>query len=116
MPQHPASLRRPFPLILALAALLALATWFGCSKDDKKNPLSTGGGGATSTSFSGWLANGSQSGKVALTVNKASLAGRPYAGAGVATVTASGTLQFSGTAVIALTGTFDDQSGDLHVT
>ncbi len=116
MTRHAALRVRPLSPILVAASVLSLGIWAGCGSDDNKssNNGGGGGGGTTTSSFTGWLANSVENGSVAITVNKANLAGRPrIPNAPRAAVTASGTLTLSGVAPVALTGTLDDTSGDL---
>lgn len=108
------SLRRPLPAIVFLCLAISFATFVGCGSDDDK---SNNGGGTppTTSSFAGWLANGAESGQLGITVSVPNLARKLLApGAGRASVAASGTLVLTGTTTgIPLTGTFDDQTGDL---
>jgi hypothetical protein len=113
MPGLLAPLRRPIPSLLTLAAVLGLTFWVGCG-DDNKNPVNPGG--ATSSSFAGWLGNGSESGMLTLTVSMGNLAGRLHApGAASVTVTATGYLTLSGGATDTLNGTFDDETGYVDI-
>ncbi len=102
------------PVLSCLTAVLALGLVAGCGDDDDDNTPPPAGGGATSTAFTGWLANGVENGSLAITVNAPNLAGR--VGAPTAPrleVTSTGTLSLSGSAPIDLTGTLDDETGDL---
>ena len=113
MPGLLASLRRPLPSLLTLVAAVGLTFWVGCSKDDKKNPMSPG---ATTSSFAGWFGNGSESGMLRMTLHEGNLARPlPAPGATSIVVTASGFLTISGGATDTLNGTFDDESGYIDV-
>jgi hypothetical protein len=108
-----APLRRPLPSLLTFAAVLGMSFWVGCGNDDK-NPMNPGG--ATSSSFAGWLGNGNESGMLTLTVSMANLAGRlPAPGAASVTVTATGFLTHSGGTTDTLNGIFDDETGYVDV-
>jgi len=116
MPGLLASLRRPLPSLLTFATALSLTLWIGCSKNDKKNPMSPGGGGATTSSFAGWFGNGTESGMLSLKVNRGSLAGRLNAPGSISTaVTATGYLTHSGGATDTLNGTYDDETDYVDV-
>src|SRR6266850_2474166 len=109
-------LRRPLPSLLTFATALSLTLWVGCSKSDKKNPMSPGAGGATTSSFAGWFGNGSESGMLSLTVNRGSLAGRLNAPGSISTaVTATGYLAHFGGATDTLNGTYDDETDYVDV-
>ena len=114
MPGLLAQLQRPLPSLLTLATLLGLTFWVGCG-DDKKNPMNPGGG-VTSSSFTGWFGNGSESGRLSLTVSRGYLAGQLRApGSTPTVVAATGFLTLSGGATDTLNGTFDDESGYIDV-
>ncbi|HKW50149.1 MAG TPA: hypothetical protein VJQ53_00285 [Candidatus Eisenbacteria bacterium] len=114
MPGLLASLRRPLPSLLAFAAALSLTIWVGCSKDDKKNPMSPAG--ATTSSFAGWFGNGSESGMLSMTVHTGNLARQLRApGANSTVFTATGFWTVSGGATDTLNGTFDDATGYVDV-
>lgn len=115
MPRLLASLRRPLPSLLILMAAISFTIWVGCGSDDTKNPMNPGGG-ATSSSFTGWMGNGTESGKLSLTVQMGNLAGRLRAPGAVShVVTATGFFTPSGGATDTLSGTFDDESGYVDV-
>lgn len=100
-------------MMLCFAAVLSLSFVVGCG-DDESPPANPGGGGVTTSAFTGWLANSVENGSLAITINAAGLAGRiGVPNAPQAAVTASGTLTLSGAAPITLTGTFDDETGDV---
>ena len=114
MPGLLASLRRPLPSLLTFAAALTLTIWVGCGKD-KKNPMAPAG--STTSSFAGWFGNGSESGKLSVTLHEGNLARQLRApGATSTVVTATGFLTISGGATDTLNGTFDDESGYIDVT
>src|SRR5258705_8661152 len=109
MPGLLASLRRPLPSLLTFAAALTLTIWVGCGKD-KKNPMAPAG--STTSSFAGWFGNGSESGKLSVTLHEGNLARQLHApGANSTVVTATGFLTISGGATDTLNGTFDDETG-----
>ncbi len=115
MPGLLASLRRPLPSLLTFAAVLSLTFWLGCG-GNSKNPVKPGGG-ATTSSFTGWFGNGTESGLLRLTVSMGNLAGRLHAhDAASTTVTATGFLTVSGGATDTLNGNFDNDTGYLNVT
>jgi hypothetical protein len=117
MTPKPNLLRRILPRTLLLATIVAICVVAGCSSNDKKNPVSPGaGGGATTSTFTGWFANGNESGRMSITVGVANLSRtRPGSNAAHASVVATGTIVLTGGGTAALTGTFDDQTGDLNV-
>src|SRR5512140_812404 len=105
-----ASVRTSLGLLAVTAALLAA---FGCGSDNK-NPVNPGGGTTPTTTFTGLLANGTQSGKLSITVNSTSLA-RGLHGAPAAAVTATGTLKIVGGSTVSLTGSYDSELDTLHL-
>ena len=114
MPGLLAQLRRPLPSLLTFAAALSLTLMLGCG-DDNKNPVNPGGG-ATSSSFTGWFGNGTESGMLSVTVSQGYLAGRLRPpGAATLIVNATGMLRVSGGATDTLNGTFDDETGYIDI-
>jgi hypothetical protein len=105
------SVWRPFGLAIAITAVIAM---IGCSDD--KNPAKPGGGGGPTTSgFTGFMANGALSGKIVVTVNSTALAGRlPGSRAGAHDITASATFTFDG-ATMMISGTYDDEADTLNL-
>lgn len=100
------SIRRFLPRALVSVAVLGLAFWVGCS-DDEENPMNPGGG-ATSTTFSGMFIGGGDGGRMSLTIATTSLAPALRSGSlRSVVVTASGSLDLDGGAVIPFTGTYD---------
>jgi hypothetical protein len=92
-------------LALSVVAILGLIALAGCS--DNNNPANPGGGGASTSSFTGIFSSPAQSGKLSVTINTTSLAGRGIikrAGRGI--VTCSGTADF-GASAINVAGTYD---------
>ena len=115
MPGLLAQLRRPLPSLLTFAAALSLTLMLGCG-DDSKNPVNPGGG-ATSSSFTGWLGNGTESGLLSVTVSRGYLAGQLRApGAATVIVNATGLLRISGGSTDTLNGTFEDDPGYIDLT
>jgi hypothetical protein len=113
MPGLLASLRRPLPSLLIFAAAISFTTWVGCGSDDN-NPMNAGG--PSTSSFTGWMGNGTESGKLSLTVHTGNLASRLHApGVAPHVVTASGFFTPVGGATDTLSGTFDDESGYVDV-
>jgi hypothetical protein len=101
-----------FTAILTAATLLALA---GCSNDDDKNPMNPGGGTPTTSQFTGFMTDGAQSGKIVVTINSTSLAGRyPGLRAPGADVAASATFTFDGSTTT-VTGLYEDQGDTLNL-
>ena len=92
----------------ALIALLALS---GCGDSDD-NPVNPGGGGSTSTAFTGMATSGTQSGKLTVSVGTTSLAPRWGSRAGAAVVTATGVIVINGS-TYNLTGTYDNTTDSL---
>jgi hypothetical protein len=105
-------------VFFVLAAAVSFTTWVGCGGDDDDSNNNGGGGGATTSSFAGWFANGNESGQLGVTVSVPNLARRLMApGVAAHEVGASGTMTLTGGGgVVALTGTFDDETGDLSLT
>ncbi|HEY7727221.1 MAG TPA: hypothetical protein VID50_02085, partial [Candidatus Eisenbacteria bacterium] len=107
-------------LLQSAGALFTLAVAIqllaGCG-DDKKNPASPpGGGGVQSSSFVGIFTNGTESGKISITINTTSLSGRfRVSRAGAGSVDASATLSPSGGGTVGLTGTYDDATNMLNL-
>src|SRR6266850_8575717 len=92
-------------LALSVALTLGLIALAGCS--DSNNPTNPGTGGASTSSFTGIFSGPAQSGKLTVTINTTSLAGRGIikrAGRGI--VTCSGTADF-GASTINIAGTYD---------
>ena len=115
MPGLLARLRRPLPSLLSFAAALSLTLMVGCG-DDNKNPVNPGGG-ATSSSFTGWFGNGTESGLLSVTVSRGYLAGQLRApGAAKVIVNATGLLRISGGDTDTLNGTFEDDPGYIDLT
>jgi hypothetical protein len=114
---HPSRVRSTLHLAAALLTLaVAVQLIAGCS-DNKKNPASPGGGTPTSTTFVGVFSNGSENGKISITVNSTNLARRfSMAQAGAASITATATLSFVGGGTAMLTGTYDDAADSLNLT
>lgn len=112
------TVRRYLPAALFLSAVLSFSVFVGCNSNDNKNSGGGGGGGATTSSFAGWMANGTESGLLTVTISKAGLTRpRPGSLSPAASVTAAGSLMLSGTTTgIPMPGTFDDQTGELHLT
>ena len=96
-----------------LATTAVLLAFLGCGSDDK-NPVNPGGGTTPSTTFTGVLANGTESGKLSITVNSTSLA-RGLHGAPAGAVTATGTLTIVGGSAIPLTGSYDSELDTLYL-
>ncbi len=91
-------------LAVSLAGAIGVLILAGCSSDNS-NPVNPGGG--STSSFTGMFASGTQSGKLTVTVNTTSPAGRGIMKrAGKVSVTASGTAVI-GASTIPLTGTYD---------
>lgn len=99
--------------LLTLAVAIQLLA--GCSND--KKPTAPGGGGTPqTTSFVGAFTNGTENGKISITINSTSLARRlRVAQAGAGTVTATGTLTISGGGTASLTGTYNDVTDSLNL-
>lgn len=100
-------------LALAVVAILGLIALAGCS--DSSNPTNPGGGTGSTSSFTGIFSGGSASGKLNLTVNTTSLAGRGIikrAGRGI--VTATGTADF-GASNVNLIGNYDTATNQFAV-
>ena len=92
-------------LALSVALTLGLIALAGCS--DSNNPTNPGTGGASTSSFTGIFSGPAQSGKLTVTINTTSLAGRGIikrAGRGI--VTCSGTADL-GASTITLAGAYD---------
>lgn len=116
MSQRLSFVRRFMPRALACVAVLGLVTWVGCS-DDEENPMNPGGGGPTSTSFTGMFIGGGDGGRMSLTIATTTLA--PALRSGLlrsAIVTATGSLDPNGGAVIPLTGTYDTDTDSVYAT
>ena len=93
---------------ICLAGILGLIALAGCSDDN--NPANPGGAGGTTSTFSGIFSGGTASGRLNVTVNTTSLAGRGIikrAGRGL--VTATGTVDL-GASTITLIGSYDSSS------
>ena len=112
MARHPFTLPVGSTRTLLIAAIIALAAFAGCGNDD--NPAAPGGGtpAPTTTTFSGvMIGTGSENGTITVTVATTSLAG----GLAGAPVTASGTVNPTGSATVPLTGTYDAATDSLHL-
>ncbi len=112
MSQPFAAIRRFMPRVLACVAVLGLITWVGCSDDDEDNPMNPGGGGPTSTSFTGLFIGGGDGGRVSLTIATTALAPALRS----AIVTATGSFDLDGGAAIPLTGTYDTDTDSVYAT
>lgn len=113
---HPSRVRGTLHLAGGLLTLAVLAQLVAGCSDDKKNPAAPGGGTPTSTSFVGIFTNATESGKITITVNTTSLAGRiRVSQAGAATVTATATLSIGGGGSASLTGTYNDVTDSLYL-
>ena len=112
------TVRRYLPAVLLLTTIVSFSVLVGCNNNYKSSGGGGGGGGATTSSFAGWLANGSESGLLTVTISKAGLTRpRPGSLSPAASVTATGSLVLTGTTTgIAMPGTFDDETGELHLT
>jgi hypothetical protein len=113
---HPSRIRG---VVHVAGALLTLAIIFqivtGCG-DDKKNPAGPGGGGPSNTAFVGVFSNGTENGKITISVASTSLAPRIRAAqSGAAVVSAAAMLSISGGGTQALTGTYNDVTDTLNV-
>ncbi len=110
-------------MIALLAVAVGAVLWSGCGDDDNNgNPP----GNPSSTSFTGFFANGTENGSMNVTVNSVNLsARRPVAFPGAAgplaprgssgTVTASGTLRLLAGGTVSLSGTYNDVSDTLNL-
>jgi len=99
-------------LALSVAAISGLIALAGCSDDN--NPASPPGGGSSAT-FSGLFSSPTQSGKLNISINTTSLAGRGIVKrAGRATVTCTGTIDL-GASNVTLSGTYDTNSNQFVI-
>ncbi len=105
------TLTRPLAAAITLTALIAFV---GCG-DDEKNPAAPGGGVTPTSGFTGLMTNGQQSGKITITVNSTTLAGRlPAHRAGAAEVAASANFTFGGATNMA-TGVYSEEGDTLNL-
>lgn len=113
-------LTRAARALLCFAAATLLAA--GCGSD-KKVTAPTGGGGPTSTSFTGILVNTTQTGRLTVTIATSSLAAPfrvarsvpfPASSAGAASVSATGMIEFP-TDTMNLTGTYNTATDSLNL-
>jgi hypothetical protein len=114
MPGHLARLRLPASSILPAATAVVLTVLAaGCGSDN--NP--TKPAAATTSAFTGWFGNGSESGMLSVTIHRANLAGRLQANrAAAVAATAGGFLYHSGGTTDTLSGTYDDVNGYVDLT
>jgi hypothetical protein len=109
---------------ILLFVVMALSVWIygGCSDDDDDEPNPPGG--PTSTTFTGFMANGVENGSVTVTINSTSLAS-PFGARPAATnrlllapsvdVAASGVFEPIGGASVSLSGMYEDQGDTLNL-
>lgn len=99
-------------------AFVALLVFAGCGDDDPAKPKPAD---PPSNSFTGYMSDGTQSGKIVVTVSGTALAGRPRSigravlGAPGHGGTAVATCTFGGD-TITVSGTYDDEADSLHMT
>lgn len=110
---HASPLARAAALLLILAAVAV----FGCGSD-KKNPAGPGGGTPTS-GFTGLFVTGTASGKMTLTINGTTLAGRIHplgaSRVGAHEITANATITPTGGSAINLFGIYSDENDSFYV-